>query len=299
MKTSRLSTAVVLVAALAACGGGSNTGKVSLMLTDASGTFNAAVVTITEIDLVGSDGQNIVLSTAKTTTNLPTLANDTAKLVDEAVVPSGAYTQLRFVISGGYIEVPGSGGTSAIYASSPDYEGLPAGATVAGSLQMPSYAQSGLKVDLPGGSVTVGTDAKVLLVDFDVGQSFGQQAGASGQWVMHPVMTATEFELSGTVNVSLALGQGVTLPTGVTLGDFSAVLMNSAGSAKTLPLVAVNGSYTASFPFLIPGDYTVHFVGPATVTSFATSPSTSPIPAPITVASGQPTAAAFVITAAQ
>src|SRR6266568_197083 len=207
MTSLRLPMAALFLATVAGCGSQS-TGKLTLMLTDAPGDFNAAVVTITEIDLVGSGGTT-VLGTTKTTTNLLTLANDTAKLVNDTVVPSGTYTQLRFVITGAYVEVAQSSGGSLIYASSSDYEGLPAGAQVAGTLQMPSLAQSGLKVDLPGGSTTVGTDSKVLLVDFDVSQSFGHQAGDSGGWVMHPVMTATDFELSGTVNVTLALGSAV------------------------------------------------------------------------------------------
>ncbi|HZZ83394.1 MAG TPA: DUF4382 domain-containing protein [Anaeromyxobacteraceae bacterium] len=294
MKTLRFLLAALAPMFLVACGG-SSTGKVSLLLTDASGQFSAAVVTITEIDLVGSGGTT-VLSTQKVTTDLLTLANNTAKLVDGAVVSSGTYTQLRFVITGGYVEVPQAGGGSIIYASSPTYEGLPAGAVVGGTLEMPSYAQSGLKVDLPGGGVKVGTDAKVLLVDFDVGQSFGQVAGGSGSWTMHPVMTATEFELSGTVNVTLALGAGVTLPGAVTLGQFSAVLTNSAGSAKTLTFAdAGGGTFAASFPYLIPGAYSLTLTAPAGVTSFTTSPA---VPVAVTVASGQPTAEAFVVTAA-
>jgi len=286
--------AALFLATVAGCGSQS-TGKLTLMLTDAPGDFNAAVVTITEIDLVGSGGTT-VLSTTKTTTNLLTLANDTAKLVNDTVVPSGTYTQLRFVITGAYVEVAQSSGGSLIYASSSDYEGLPAGAQVAGTLQMPSLAQSGLKVDLPGGSTTVGTDSKVLLVDFDVSQSFGHQAGDSGGWVMHPVMTATDFELSGTVNVTLALGSAVTLPGAVTLGQFSAVLTNSSGSAKTLALIdAGSGTFSARFLYFIPGTYTLDFTA-AGVSSFTTNP---PVPATITVTSGQATNASFTLTAAQ
>lgn len=290
----RLSLAASLLGLLAACGG-SDTGRVSLLLTDASATFKAAVVTITEIDLVGSGGTT-VLSHTTTTTDLLTLANDTMKLVDAAVVPTGTYSQLRFVISGGYVEVPQSDGSTIIYASSPTYEGLPPGAVVGGTLQMPSYGESGLKVNLPGGGLSVGTDAKVVLVDFDVGQSFGQLAGGSGMWVMHPVLTATELQLSGTVVVTLGLGAGVTLPAGTSLAQFSAVLTNSGGSSKTLPLVASGGTYGATFPYLVPGSYTLSFTAPASITSFTTSPPTSP-PAPITVASGQPTTAAFTLTA--
>ena len=52
------------------------------------------------------------------TTDLLTLANDVATLVDGAVIPAGPYSQLRFVITGGYVDVAG-----AIYASSPDVRG--------------------------------------------------------------------------------------------------------------------------------------------------------------------------------
>lgn len=301
MKRLRLSMAASVAGWLVACGGGASTGTVSLKLTDAPGDYKAAVVTISEIDLVGSGGTT-VLSNTKVTTNLLTLANDTATLVENAVVPSGTYSQLRFVITGAYVEVAQSGGGSVIYATSPTYEGLPTvlpeGAQLGGKLQMPSFAQSGLKVDLPGGGVTVGTDSKVLLVDFDVSQSFGQQAGNSGMWVMHPVMSATEFELSGTVNVTLALKDGVTLPAGTTLGQFSAVLTNSGGSAKTVALTNPGGgsTWSASFLYLMPGAYTLTFDRPASVASFATDPA---VPATLTVSSGQAITEAFVMTSVQ
>jgi uncharacterized protein DUF4382 len=275
---------------LLACGQG--TGRISVLLTDAPADFKAAVVTITKIDLVGSGGTT-VLSNTKVTTNLLTLANDTALLVDSAVVAPGTYSELRFVITGGYVEVAQPDGSSIIYASSPDYEGLPEGAVVGGTLRMPSFGESGLKVQL--GNLKVGTDSKVVLVDFDVSQSFGHVAGASGAWVMHPVMMATELELSGTLNVTLALAPGVTLPPPATLGQFSAVLTNSGGSAKTLTLTdAGGGVFGASFKFLLPGSYTLGFTAPGTLT-FATSPA---VPASVTVASGQATAADFVLTSA-
>lgn len=125
------------------------------------------------------------------TTDLLTLVGTTQALIDSMAVPVGTYGQLRFVISGGYIEVENTGGTTSIYASSPTYAGLPAGAVVAGQLQMPSYAQSGLKVTLPAGAIVITEDDLVILtIDFDVSQSFGQAAGGSGNWVMSPVVRA-------------------------------------------------------------------------------------------------------------
>ena len=45
----------------------------------------------------------------------------------------------------------------------------------------------------------------------------------------------------------------------------------SGGSSKTLALVASGGTFGATFPFLLPGSYTLSFTAPASVTSFTTS----------------------------
>lgn len=297
MKSRRIMLLASL-ALLAGCGGASGgggakggTGKFTLLLKDAPAGFQAAVVTIAEVDLVGSSGA-LVLSTTKTTTDLLTLANDTAKLVDGAVVPAGTYTQLRFVITGGYVKVNGS-----IFASSPSYEGLPPDAVVSGVLRMPSYAQSGLKVDLPAGGVTIGSDEKIVLVDFDVSQSFGHAAGGSDAWVMHPVCKATEIEFTGSLHVTLALGPEASLPAGTTLASFDAVVAPAAGGeAVSVPLGDEgNGSFGVVFRFLAPGDYLVSFTAPPDIASFTTEPG---IPASATVASAQSTSASFLLLGA-
>lgn len=170
------------------------TGEISLRLTDAPGDVVAAVVTIDQIYLQSSensDAGRIVLRDEDFTTNLLTLVGTTAELINAAVIPVGSYGQLRFVISGAYLEVEGEGGTTEFYASSPTYAGLPLGTVLAGSLQMPSLAQSGLKVNLPNSAVVINEDETVTLtIDFDVAQSFGKLAGRSGHWVMRPVLQA-------------------------------------------------------------------------------------------------------------
>jgi Domain of unknown function (DUF4382) len=293
--------ALVTLGALEACGGDSTaagTTKVSVLLTDAPGDIKAAVVTISEIDLQGSGGNHVLLN-SPVTADLLTLAHSTAQLVNDAVVPRGTYTQLRFVITGGYIEVENVGGGSSIFASSPDYSGLPVGAHVDGELKMPSFAQSGLKVDLPTGGTTLGSDSKVYLVDFNVAQSFGHSAGASGQWVMHPVVKATDFELTGSLTMQLQADPNLTLPmvngAPLTLGDFTAeVTASDATTVQQALTTAGGGVFEAQFPFLAPGSYSVSFVGPAGV-SFATTPGT---PATVSVASGQTTTGSFTLTSA-
>jgi len=45
-------------------------------------------------------------------------------------------------------------------------------------------------VSMPGGLVFDGA-AQTLVVDFDVAESFGHEAGQSAKWVMHPSLKST------------------------------------------------------------------------------------------------------------
>ncbi len=276
---------------------GPSTGQLSLLLKDAPGDILTAVVTVDEINLQGSGGTTILRSDPFTT-DLLTLAADADTILRSAVVPSGSYSQLRFVISGAYIEVDNGDGTTSIYASSPDYAGLPPGATVAGNLQMPSLGTSGLKVNLPGDALVIhGGDVQILLLDFDVSQSFGHPAGNSGQWVMHPVINGASVTTTGGARVDLSLGQEVILPAGVELTGFTATLTGTDGMPRTAPFTAGTTAavFSANFGFLAPGTYSVQITGPAGVASFTTDPG---LPGSIEVVAGDQASVAFVITAA-
>ncbi|MBZ4333843.1 DUF4382 domain-containing protein [Corallococcus sp. AS-1-12] len=304
MKTLRHLTSTLLMATgllfLAACGDGKS--HVTLKLTDAPGDgIEKAVVTISKVYLKGSvegdkDGKgDVVLLSEPVTTDLLTLANDTADLVKDAEVPAGTYKELRFVITGGYIQV-NQDGVSRIFATSDNYEGLPEGARVDGHLQMPSASSSGLKVKFDKDAdvtITSDDDQKVILVDFDVAQSFGKEAGGSGQWVMRPVIKGADMEFSGNVEVTLEAGS-VTLPMGFPqLAGFSAVLINADGSRETLAFSASTETrYVANFKYLLPGTYQVDLVGPEGVT-FSTDITR---PATATVGSGAQSNVNFVLT---
>ena len=188
------STIVAVAAAFALAGcdstNSSGSGRVTLQLTDAPGDVLAAVVTVSAVRLQGDDGSVGLLDTPFTT-DLLDLAGTTAVLAEDVEVPNGRYREIRFVISGGYVEVDNGDGTSSFFASSPNYQGLPIGVTSPGQLQMPSFGSSGLKVKLPGNRLDIDDDDHVILVDFDAAQSFGHVAGNSGKWVMHPVVIAT------------------------------------------------------------------------------------------------------------
>jgi hypothetical protein len=286
------------VALLASCsdGNGPDGGqaRVSVLLTDAPGDVTAAVVTISEVYLQGGAGGRVVLSDAPITVDLTTLAQTATELVSDAAVEGGTYQELRFVISGGYLEVENGDGSTSIYASSPSYPGLPTGATVDGDLQMPSLAQSGLKVDF-GAAIDLSGETD-LLVDFDVAQSFGKQAGQSGQWVMHPVIKGATLEAAATVTASIRLGGGVQLPSvGGSVLTLAAFKAKVGSEELAFGDPDADGVFTATFRFLLPGSYAVSIVGPAGIT-FTTSPTH---PAAVTAEAGAEASVAFtVLTAA-
>lgn len=304
-RLTRGATLLALALSAAACTESTNSGepgRLSILLTDAPGDFVHAVVTIDQIYLQPGEGDagRIVLRDEDVTTDLLTLANSTASLVSEAVVPAGSYTQLRFVISGAYIEVENPDGTTSIYATSPNYAGLPAGADVDGELQMPSFAQSGLKVKLPGDAMNIAGGDKILLVDFDVSRSFGRAAGSSGRWVMTPVLEATEFTMTSNLTVTVTKADTVTFPqinaAPVTLAGFQAVLKTAAGSEEALALTDANsdGVFEAPFRFLAPGAYTLDLRAPSDSIVFTTNPTR---PVAVTVGSGAQTQALVVTSA--
>jgi hypothetical protein len=318
LRSSFAALLAVALLPLVGCGGGE--GKVTVLMTDAPGdNLKTAVVTISEIylqgggdddsndddgDIIGKSngdkGGRVVLLDEPVTVSLLDLANKTSELVSDAVVPNGDYSEIRFVITGGYIEVKNADGSTSLFASSNDYAELPEGAEVSGALHMPSYGSSGLKVKFTE-KLSIEGEQKILLVDFDVAQSFGKEAGGSGRWVMSPVIKSAEVTASGSINVTLAKGAGVSLPVvdghQVTLGDFRAVMINAAGSREELALADSdgNGTFEASFKFLIPGTFSLSIAGPEGVT-FNTSPD-----APVTVelGSGKDLTQAFTLTDAQ
>ena len=246
---------------------GSADGSLRVMLTDAPGDFVRAVVTVDSV-VVQGEGGAVVLRDEPATVDLLTLQNEVMELVGETDLPAGTYSQLRLVIGGAFVEVEGEGGDTSVFATSEAYAASQ-GVEADGALQTPSYAQSGLKVNLPG--VTVDGDERVVLLDFDVSESFGREAGQSGRWVMTPVVRATDFELTGTVEVDLTLAAGVALPTG-SLADFSATV-DKGGDVVAVPFEDADGdgTFTAEIRYLAPGTYSVGVAGPEALT-FAVDP---------------------------
>ena len=187
---SRRTVLVLIVAALVGCDGQgpSGTTSFSVRLKDAPGDVQQAVVTISEVDLVGSGGVQVLTQTPMTV-DLLTLAASATTLVQGVEVPSGSYQQLRFKITGACLAVDNGNGGSDVYATD-GYDATQCGGEATGPLQAPSWAQSGLKVTMADNALVLTGAEKIVMVDFDVSQSFGHEASG---WVMHPVVTGGEI----------------------------------------------------------------------------------------------------------
>lgn len=248
------------VAALAACDstGPEGTTRLSVLLTDAEGDVTQAVVKIDRLELVGGPGGPLLLDESGWIGDLTDLTNEFVDLVQDAVIPSGSYSQLRVVISEACIGV--DAGESVpdddVYVSAGAEDVVCEGNEV-GELQMPSLSETGIKVIFQG-AIQVQGDQKILLIDFDVAESFGKEAGDSGQWVMNPTIHGIEIEFSSSVDLTVELADGVTLD-GATFEEFEA----SLGTETPQNLVTDGDVGRASWLLVVPGDFDLDLTPPA------------------------------------
>lgn len=188
--------------------GASGATSLSLFLKDGPGDVDMVWVRVDDVVLVGQGAPVSLLDEPTDLINLTELQDVAIALVEDVPVEPGRYTQVRFVLGGAVLLDDGGN----VYAYG-DVE-PPDGLEVTGDLACPSCSQSGIKVRLPGGvELAEGEDAGVLM-DFDISQSFGHQAGQSGRWVMHPVILGTvddpeaieqdeaESEITGVVSLA-------------------------------------------------------------------------------------------------
>lgn len=159
----------------------SGTASLSVYLTDAPGDVAGVWVQVDDVLLVGQGQPRSILPEPSELVDLLALVDSSMVLVDGAEVEAGQYSQLRFVIGGGVLEATDGSVYSFGGASHPD------GLSSTGDLHCPSCSQSGLKVNFAGG-LDLADSENAVLVDFDVAQSFGRQAGQSGRWVMRPLI---------------------------------------------------------------------------------------------------------------
>ncbi len=282
---------------------------VSLALTDAPGDVDSVWVEIGEVYLQGGGGGRVTLldeddAEALGLIEITQLAGATLDLVSDVTVEAGNYGQLRFVVEGAVLETE-DGEVFTYNATHPH------GATATGSLTCPSCSTTGIKVLLPGDVANLEEGAHLIVLDFDVSQSFGHDTGGSS-WVMHPVIRGAEVEFSGSIvgTVDVARdGEGDPLvmipecPAG-TPRDVTAFVPRAVAQTLTDdlgdPVIAtaiVQSDSTFSFPWLHPDNYDLDYVaavelGTSTLSFVATDPGI------VTIGDGSELAVVYTITAA-
>lgn len=298
--------AVALTAAvLAGCSdevtGGDGTGRLRINLTDAPGDLDEAFVSFQRIVLIRNDADSLSGSgrieiTPDVTSYIDLLelaGGDVMQLADTSGIPEGTYSQLRLVIDEAYVRLK----DGRVFATAGAT--LPAGVTSSGTLKCPSCSQSGFKVKFSNGGLVI-NETSMVTIDFDAGQSFGHEAGKSGQWIMRPVLRATSTNIDfGRITGNVALATGITVPAcggqNNTVAAFKplAVLGTDtlSGFTDSLGVYNIAGA--------LPGTYTMGFAKDVTFTNgdsltFAAAAT----PATVTLAEGDSIKSNYQITAA-
>lgn len=257
-RTAHLGVAAMAALVFMACDGptATNESSLSVRMTDGDGAAVANVwVDVTELRVVGQSGDGggeITLLDDATdddpsnddASDLVLLSPDNVEtLVNQAVLPSGTYGQIRMVIGGAVVETESGGVYTRNGAEHPE------GMGTTGSLTCPSCDQTGIKIVPPNGALRLESESKVLMLDFDVYQSF--EAGASGGWVMNPVILASELELSGNIAGQISLAEGVEFPADCdgprSLEDFAPQAESVDDATLKTGTVASDGSYEIRF----------------------------------------------------
>lgn len=284
--------ALALMLPLAACDDSTSVaepGTMTLLLTDAPGDFGQAVVVIQSIELVG-EGEPVMLREGADTTDLLTLSDDVEEMVADATVPGGTYGQVRFIIPEACITVEQDTDPKTFLVYSSD-EAFTECGTRDGDLQLPSFEETGIKVTLPAGASDVDGDQHVVVLDFNVEESFGQQAGASGMWVMTPVIKADELEFTGSLTATLTAAEGVDP---ALLGDFQA---HFGETPVAFTDEDEDGTFEAEFLYMLPDDYQVYveLQDDAPAHDFTLDPTS---PQSVTLGSAESVTVAFEVTSA-
>lgn len=279
-------------------GTGANSGKVSIRLVDAPGDLKEARVQIQEIYLQGGNesdstaGRLQLAGSSTTYYDLLTLGSGSfADLVKDAVVPAGTYSTLRIVIGDAYV-VTKDGKVYATQGAT-----LPAGVTATGTLQRTRGKSSGYQVQFTGGGLTVSGDSKLLVLDFDVANSFGHVAGNSGNYILNPHFTVTQASVTGSISGTVSAA-GVTFPAcggaATDLSQFTATA--TSGTTSLAAKAGTDGKF--AFPYAAAGTYAMGVAPVAYANGDSLSFTATANPTSVTVGSGASATVNYTVTAA-
>jgi hypothetical protein len=191
----RLAAALLAAGALA-CGSSTKPATMSVHLVDGPGDYQEVNLHVVRVEIRSDATGWVTLATPDVTVNLLGLTGGVvATLADGATLPAGTYGQLRLVL--------GAGNTVKLVDGTVH------------DLTVPSGQQSGVKLNVHF-DVQPGTTRDVY-VDFDAHRSVWlHDAGASGKYLLRPVVRAIDKlasgSISGTLRGAVAEGDPTPLP---------------------------------------------------------------------------------------
>ena len=256
LRNLQFAMGAVLVAGLAACGGGggdggtTGSGTLRLALTDApSCGYDSVHVTVSKVRVHQSSSASdadagwseIVLNPAQRV-DLLSLTNGVLMELGQIPLPTGKYTQMRLVLADNSTSQPLA---NAVWPTG--------GREVA--LKTPSGQQSGVKTNI---NIDIAENKMAdFVLDFDACKSV-VQAGASGQYLLKPVVTVIPRYVSGVQGyVDPAIGAGATRVSLQLNGTIvKATVPDSTGKFLLQPVA--------------PGNYTLVMAAPGRTTAVVT-----------------------------
>ncbi|MEJ2540915.1 MAG: DUF4382 domain-containing protein [Gemmatimonadota bacterium] len=256
--------AAALALSLAGCDdstGVDNTAELTVLLTDAPSDYvEEAMVDIGFVELVGGAGGPVVLTDDGTDgmVNLLDLQNEATLLLADAEIEAGSYAQLRLQVEAASVTLK---------------EGYTFndGSTTQ-ALSVPSGAQTGIKLNLhagdpegESGSVEIAPGQSVLVLDFDVNQSFRLQgnpetaAGLSSvsfQPTLRVIVEDVAGSIAGTVSTSVdPIPEGFLEGLVISAEPVEGTILEPYQTETATAVTEADGSYTLYF--LVPGTYEV------------------------------------------
>lgn len=248
-------SAALSAAVLAGCRAGtSDITSLSVLLKEPPGNVEAAVVTVTRVDLIGPNGPVALMHQPRV---VDLLDPDRAPvgLVNDYAVPAVPYHELTVHVRGMYLAVRNLDGSLTRY-STPDYVATPAGAVVDRQLDLSAWAETGQAVTLAGGTLDLRGDQTILVLELDALRSLGAPT-EPGHLAFEPVITAAELGSMGGIRVTLERPAD----SGIPLDGATASLFDASrtliGVAHGFTDTDSDGVFEAMFGLLSPGDYQV------------------------------------------